>query len=65
MWHMDMYVLGEGHYLLCMFLLEGGTWAELSHGVAPSAYVGDPSAGESGVIVKLAVTILSHMQGVG
>ena len=43
-----MFVLGEGHYLLCMFLREGGTWAELSHGIAPSASKGDPSAGESG-----------------
>lgn len=64
MWHMDMYVLGEGHYLLCMFLREGGTWAELSHGIAPSASMEDPSVGVSGGNCPFGQTFY-HMQGVG
>lgn len=39
-------VLGEGHDLCCVYLHDGGTWAELPLGIAPSG--GDPSAGEVG-----------------
>lgn len=57
-----MYALGEGHYLLCMFLREGGTWTELSHGIAPSASMDDPSARVSGGNSSFSQTFCHYLE---